>query len=140
MTNYNYSAAENKFYPTFLRSEYERSGSWPADCIDIDDSVFKEFTGKQPNNQMRIPGDNGLPYWGDIPEPAQEDITATAETKKSELKAIADSEIEWRKDAVDVGIATEEEADELAEWKKFRVLLMRVDTAKPDWPPLPKEK
>ncbi|HBM7521157.1 TPA: tail fiber assembly protein, partial [Escherichia coli] len=47
------------------------------------------------------------------------------------------SEIEWRQDAVDAGIATEEETVSLAEWKKYRVLLMRVDTADPDWPTPP---
>ncbi|MCW6599421.1 tail fiber assembly protein, partial [Yersinia ruckeri] len=46
-------------------------------------------------------------------------------------------EIAWRQDAVDTGIATKEEAASLAEWKKYRILLMRVDTSTaPDieWP------
>lgn len=60
-----------------------------------------------------------------------------AEAKQSALRTVADNEIEWRQDAVDVGIATEEETAALAEWKKYRVLLMRVDTADPDWPTLP---
>ena len=59
------------------------------------------------------------------------------EAEKSRLRASADSEIEWRQDAVDAGIATEEETVSLAEWKKYRVLLMRVDTADPDWPTPP---
>ncbi|EFB3321859.1 tail fiber assembly protein [Escherichia coli] len=32
-------------------------------------------------------------------------------------------------DAVDLGIATEEESSLLAAWKKYRVLLNRVDTS-----------
>ncbi|MBA8060821.1 tail fiber assembly protein, partial [Citrobacter sp. RHBSTW-00104] len=28
----------------------------------------------------------------------------------------------------------------LSEWKKYRVLLMRVDTSKPDWPTPPVEQ
>ncbi|MGA3715764.1 tail fiber assembly protein, partial [Escherichia coli] len=46
-------------------------------------------------------------------------------------------EICWRQDAVDSGIASAEEINALAEWKKYRVLLMRVDISKaPDieWP------
>ncbi|HAE7767435.1 TPA_asm: tail fiber assembly protein, partial [Salmonella enterica subsp. houtenae serovar 45:g,z51:-] len=43
-------------------------------------------------------------------------------------------------DAVDAGIATDEETAALADWKKYRVLLMRVDTAKPEWPTLPGEQ
>ncbi|WP_241232571.1 tail fiber assembly protein, partial [Escherichia coli] len=52
----------------------------------------------------------------------------------------ADSEISWRQDAVDADIATDEETSTLTEWKKYRVLLMRVDTSTaPDieWPTPP---
>ncbi|WP_416372766.1 tail fiber assembly protein [Atlantibacter hermannii] len=62
---------------------------------------------------------------------------AAAEQKKSALRAATDAEIAWRQDAADAGIATAEEAAALAEWKKYRVLLMRVDTANPVWPPQP---
>ncbi|HCX4521976.1 TPA: tail fiber assembly protein [Escherichia coli] len=62
-----------------------------------------------------------------------------AEDRKLSLKAQADSEIAWRQDAVDAGIATDEETAALAEWKKYRVLLMRVDTADPEWPTPPAE-
>ncbi|CDH23645.1 putative e14 prophage; tail fiber assembly (fragment) [Xenorhabdus bovienii str. kraussei Becker Underwood] len=44
-------------------------------------------------------------------------------------------------DAVDLGIATDAEKSSLAEWRKFRVLLNRVDcTTAPDipWPEQPK--
>ncbi|MDM3432117.1 tail fiber assembly protein [Citrobacter sp. Cb023] len=64
---------------------------------------------------------------------------AEAEFRKAQLRAQADSEIAWRQDAVDAGIATEEETAALSEWKKYRVMLMRVDTSKaPDikWPEL----
>ncbi|WP_142994764.1 tail fiber assembly protein, partial [Klebsiella pneumoniae] len=62
--------------------------------------------------------------------------------QKSTLKSAADDEISWRQDAVDAGIATTEEAAALSEWKKYRVLLMRIDTSKaPDieWPTPPAE-
>ncbi|HAW1857230.1 TPA: tail fiber assembly protein [Escherichia coli] len=62
---------------------------------------------------------------------------AAAEQKKSQLRSVADAEIGWRQDAVDAGIATEEESAALLEWKKYRVLLMRVDTAAPEWPTPP---
>ncbi|ELZ9359364.1 tail fiber assembly protein [Citrobacter freundii] len=62
-----------------------------------------------------------------------------AEREKLRLKAVADDEISWRQDAVDTGIATAEETAALSEWKKYRVMLMRVDTAKPVWPTPPGE-
>ncbi|ECV9912023.1 tail fiber assembly protein [Salmonella enterica subsp. enterica] len=40
-------------------------------------------------------------------------------------------------DAIDLGIATDEEKSQLAEWKKYRVLVNRVDTSNPDWPDVP---
>lgn len=62
-----------------------------------------------------------------------------AERIKSEFRAKADAEISWRQDAVDAGIATEDEATSLAAWKKYRVLLMRVDTSTDEisWPQEP---
>lgn len=65
---------------------------------------------------------------------------ADAEFRKAQLRAQADSEITWRLDAVDAGIATEQEETELASWKKYRVLLMRIDTSKAtgiEWPEPP---
>lgn len=65
---------------------------------------------------------------------------AAAEAKKSRLRSDADSEISWRQDAADADDATGEEEAQLALWKQYRVLLMRVDTTKaPDieWPPVP---
>lgn len=65
---------------------------------------------------------------------------AAAEGQKVQLRYTADSEIAWRQDAVNSGIATEEETTALDEWKKYRVRLMRIDASKaPDieWPILP---
>ena len=64
----------------------------------------------------------------------------TAELRRQSLLNRANQEIAWQQDAVDVGIATEEETAALSEWKKYRVLLMRVDTAKPVWPTPPGEQ
>lgn len=72
--------------------------------------------------------------------PSQAELIEKAEANKLQLRAIADAEIAWRQDAVDAGISTDEETAALSEWKKYRVLLMRVDTAKPVWPTLPGEQ
>ncbi|KDT00544.1 caudovirales tail fiber assembly family protein [Escherichia coli 2-011-08_S4_C3] len=81
-----------------------------------------------------------MPAWVDIPPPTQEELSAVAELRKANLRMRADSEINWRQDAVDAGVATEEETAALSEWKKYRVLLMRVDTEKPVWPTTPGEE
>ncbi|HBL5002114.1 TPA: tail fiber assembly protein [Enterobacter cloacae] len=74
------------------------------------------------------------------PPVTHEQQIAQAEYERGVLRARSDSEIAWRQDAVDAVIATEEEVVALAEWKKYRVLLMRVDiSTAPDivWPPVP---
>lgn len=40
-------------------------------------------------------------------------------------------------DAVDLGEATDDEKARLLAWKKYRVLVNRVDTTNPDWPKKP---
>lgn len=128
------------FYPYEYQSQYIESGDWPADGIDVTDAVFLEFTSRPPVGKRRIIGDDGLPAWGDIPPPSQDALIAEAEAKKIQLRTISDAEIAWRQDAYEAGIATEEEAAALLEWKKYRVLLMRVDSSNPDqivWPDAP---
>ncbi|MFB1164992.1 tail fiber assembly protein, partial [Escherichia coli] len=67
--------------------------------------------------------------WVDEPPLSPEQKISDAENMKATFRAKADSEISWRQDAVDAGIATDEETSILTQWKKYRVLLMRVDTS-----------
>ncbi|EKN4882477.1 tail fiber assembly protein [Yersinia enterocolitica] len=82
----------------------------------------------------------GRPAWVDLPPPTHEELVESVNAKKSQLKSVADSEIEWRQDTVDDGSASEKEIADLAEWRKYRVALMRIDISKaPDieWPVSP---
>lgn len=77
------------------------------------------------------------------PPASAEELAEEAKGQQLALRIAADSEIEWRQDAVGEGIATEEETTALADWKNYRVQLMRVDTSKaPDieWPTFPAQK
>ncbi|EPO2770165.1 tail fiber assembly protein [Salmonella enterica subsp. enterica] len=60
-----------------------------------------------------------------------------AEETKSRLLQIASEKIAPLQDTVDLGVATDEEKSQLGEWKKYRVLVNRVDTTNPDWPEVP---
>ncbi|ECF6075756.1 tail fiber assembly protein [Salmonella enterica subsp. houtenae] len=60
-----------------------------------------------------------------------------AEETKNRLLQMASEKIAPLQDAVDLGIATDEEKSQPAEWKKYRVLVNRVDTSNPDWPDVP---
>lgn len=72
--------------------------------------------------------------------PVPVDYVANAVVKKQQLMAETMAIIAPLEDAVEFGISTEKEAILLTEWKKYRVLLNRVDTSKaPDieWPEKP---
>ncbi|EFB7859109.1 tail fiber assembly protein [Escherichia coli] len=107
-----------------------------ASVIDYIGEIKDGFTTTEPDTQYDTWDGS---QWVIDEEAQRADIIAAAESEKSRLRAVADSEIEWRQDAVDAEIATEEETAALVEWKKYRVLLMRVDTAAPDWPTPPTE-
>ena len=68
------------------------------------------------------------------------DYAAEAQRNKLELLTQANNVIATLQDAVELDMATEEETANLQEWKKYRVLLSRVDVDKPVWPPLPETK
>lgn len=139
MKNYIYSAKNNAFFELVKRELYD-SADWDlSDAIEVDDAVFNEFTALPPAGKTRASGADGMPCWVDVPPPTPEQLRADAEVKKMALKNVADSEIAWRQDAVDAGIATASEITALAAWKKYRVLLMRIDTANPAWPDIPAE-
>ncbi|HFV4325275.1 TPA: tail fiber assembly protein [Escherichia coli] len=137
---YNYYALKNKFYPTHLRGEYKKNGMWPTDCIDIDDSVFTEFTVVPPTNQMRIPGDNGLPVWGDIPQPTHEEQTEIAEQyRQQRLQQIDEVTVDWRVELM-LGDISDEDKERLSEWMAYKKAVKAVDVSTaPDviWPTSP---
>ena len=50
-----------------------------------------------------------------------------ASAKKNQLITDATAQISYLQDAVDAEIATEQEVKQLAEWKKYRILINRID-------------
>ncbi|WP_336297869.1 tail fiber assembly protein [Providencia sp. PROV239] len=74
------------------------------------------------------------------PPKSKEQLIAEAEMQKQSLLAEANNAIAPLQDAVDLGIATDEEKAKLTAWKTYRVLLNRVDTSTApdiDWPQKP---
>lgn len=134
-----WSAKNNAFFPSDMVETYEAAGWVLDDTIEATEEMIV-YQGPAPVGKIRAAGADGMPSWSDIPGPSAEEIKSQAETTKSSLKAESDSEISWRQDAVDAGIATDAETTELAAWRKYRIQLMRVDTSTaPDitWPTPP---
>lgn len=135
---YQYSPSLNLFFVESAVPGYETAGWNLDDLVDVTDQQFEEFNiDRTLEGLIRVAGPDGIPAWGKVPPPTNQELIADAEAEKLQLRAIADNEIAWRQDAVDAEIATEEETVSLAEWKKYRVLLMRVDTTDPKWPKPP---
>lgn len=69
----------------------------------------------------------------------QQSLTTQAKQQKTALLAEATSMIATLQDAVDMGMATQEEETALLDWKRYRVTLTRIDvTVQPiNWPTSP---
>lgn len=106
----------------------DKLGEYPKNLTNLEPSLFDIWDGTK---------------WI-VDEKAKSDaMIKSATEKKSELKSIADSEISWRQDAVDMDVATEKEIADLIEWKKYRIMIMRIDISKApdiDWGTSPKKQ
>lgn len=130
MNKYFYSPGSHGFYQSDIHNLI------PGDAIEINADEYHQLLDGQQNGMEITQGADGSPI---LTAPVI-DYVAQAQQVKNSLRLTADAEISWRQDAVDAGMATEHETATLAEWKKYRVLLMRVDTSKaPDivWPTPP---
>lgn len=130
----------SKIINGFIPTSWIEDGTYkqlPADAVELTDDEITAFYKITPPAGAELGIVAGRLAWVDLPPAMTEELIADAEQKRVQLRTVADSEIEWRQDAVDVDIATEEEITTLAAWKKYRVLLMRVDNAKPNWPETP---
>lgn len=130
-----YSASQNGFY--------DDNQTLPADAVEIAESLRTELITAQNAGGVIRPGSNGMPVIipsaDYVPELTEEEQRWFAESKKQSLLSEATTRIGPLQDAVDLGEATDDEATQLLAWRKYRVLLMRVDTSKaPDikWPEL----
>ncbi|MDQ5989782.1 Bacteriophage tail assembly protein [Acinetobacter baumannii] len=138
---YYYSAIDNAFYPFAMQSIYLKAGTWPKNGIQVDEAIYQEFAiNEPPRGKQRTANKKGLPAWADIPPPTSEQLITEAEQQKQSLLTEANSSIAPLQDAVDLGMATDEEKAQLTSWKTYRVLLNRVDTSLApniEWPEKP---
>lgn len=111
---------------------YAVSMLWPVDMSVVEIAVDDCPADCQADGTWR--------YTDGCIEKIPVDYVTQAENKKSQLLMDANNAIAPLQDAVDLGMATDEEQALLLEWKKYRVLLNRVDTSvAPDieWPEKP---
>lgn len=126
-----YCALNNGFYRDTTPDD-----KIPGSVVHISDDEGKRILDSQINGRIQ-PGDDGFPVLVPYPELTKDERQERAEQQRQVLKSIADTEISWRQYAVERGKATEEEAAALIAWQDYRLDLLRIDTAKPDWPTPP---
>ncbi|ECI1065667.1 tail fiber assembly protein [Salmonella enterica] len=104
--------------------------------------VYISSPGPLPENVTSVSPDGKYQKWNgkawvkdEVAETAAR--LREAEGTKSRLLQTAAEKIVPLQDAVDLEIATDDEKVQLDEWKKYRVLVSRVDTTNPDWPDVP---
>lgn len=132
--NYYFSESELGFYCD------EVNESIPTDAVEISEDVYLSLLEGQSKGKFISADSAGTPVLTDPPEPTQAELVAQAEDKRTALMEEANASITPLQDAADLDIATDEEMESLRTWKRYRVLLNRVDTSKvPDieWPDKP---
>ncbi|HFT5859345.1 TPA: tail fiber assembly protein [Escherichia coli] len=115
--------------------------------VESGDALFISELGPLPENATWLSPDGEYQKWDGTSWEKDEEteklfqVREAEETKKS-LMQVASEHIAPLQDAVDLEIATEEETSLLTAWKKYRVLLNRIDTSTApdiDWPTIPAE-
>lgn len=108
-------------------------------------AIYISELGPLPDNVTELSPDGEYQKWdgkkwivdGDAKKAAQ---MREADERKAQLLQVASESIAPLQDAVDLDIATDDEDASLTVWKKYRVLLNRIDTSKASdiaWPEIP---
>ncbi|MEY1162549.1 tail fiber assembly protein [Providencia manganoxydans] len=139
---------------------YELNEKIEVAKIDLDNKLFEFNEVFQEYQPLKVEYDSVLPVIFDIrnninsmkkmtpkeidahlnPPISKEQLIAEAEQQKQSLLAEANNAIAPLQDAVDLGMAIDEEEAQLTAWKKYRVLLNRVDISTApeiNWPEKP---
>ncbi|WP_133550942.1 tail fiber assembly protein [Enterobacter sp. AG326] len=135
-----YSASQNGFYNDLLKNEYKVAGTWPDDVFEISERWYQYLINGQARGKVIIANEYGQPVLSNPPELTKDQVVIEAKNKKSALMLEVNDLLAPLQDAVDLGLSTSEENALLLEWKKYRILLNRVETSNApniEWPVKP---
>lgn len=137
---YIYDGKTNGFYPMEMKAEYESAGIWPEGGVEVSEGIFLKYTVTPPKGKQRGCDNKGFPVWEELPPLTKEQYVGEAKKKVAALLNLANEKITPLQDAMDLNMATTTELASLKEWKKFRVLMNRVnlnDAPEIVWPTVP---
>ncbi|EKS6641291.1 tail fiber assembly protein [Enterobacter asburiae] len=112
----------------------------PDDLFEITDDEYRTFAVSPDRKIPHFNTDKKCMEWIDLPAPTQQELITNAGFMKASKMSQADETIKPLQDAVDTGMSTDEESKRLLAWKRYRVLLNRVETSSApniEWPECP---
>ncbi|OCG24715.1 hypothetical protein A9G11_03415 [Gilliamella sp. wkB108] len=116
-----YNAQTNGFYI----SEFN---DIPADAVEITNECYAQLLQKQSAGLVIQPDKNGHPVAIEYVLTADE-IIASNKLEQQQLINAANKKISILQDVIDLGMIESNEAEQLKQWKTYRILLTRVDTS-----------
>ncbi len=137
-----FSSEKLGFYNSDDSELYITAGSWPTDLVEITEDMYSTYAGVGIPSGKMLGCEAGMPTWVDLPLKTTDELAADARSKITQLIAAASEKIAPLQDAVDLGIATDNETTALTAWKTYRVAINRVPTQSGypttiDWPVQP---
>lgn len=138
--SYGYSATTNTFYVIEEKDDFQANGTWPDDVTPITDEEWNTYRVQGQRGKVRGADSQGRPCWIDTPQLTPVQQVEIASWEKAARLEMAGKAIAPLQDADDLGVATAEEKPLLLAWKKYRVLINRIDVAQGDaiaWPEVP---
>lgn len=141
MTEYVWSAKYNSFFYTAMLDSYRNNGWDLTDIVEVDTSVYKEFTQFY-SDKKRVVGDDGLPAWENNPAPTHEEQVVIYDSKRKSLIYEANDYMNSRQWPGKAAIGRLK-ADELAQynlWLDYLDELEALDVAvapEVTWPDIP---
>lgn len=140
METYFYSAKDNIFFPESLKETYEEGGTWPSNSVKLEEYEFKKLMDGQSTGKVITADKKGRPILSDRNVATQDDYIKQAESEKLIRMTDVNALIVPLQDAVDMGIAIDDEIASLKAWKTYRIMLNRIDTSLApniEWPEIP---
>lgn len=119
-----YNSGTNGFYDTNI-------GNVPKNSIEITAEYHKQLLELQSAGYVIQPDEHGRPAAVDLVLTAEE-IIAKNKLEKQKRLDTANKTIEILQDIIDLEMSSGDEADQLKLWKRYRVLLTRVDVNSAD--------
>lgn len=133
-----YAVTNTEGYVTGLISDDVHSAEQiPVDAHPISEDSYQSLRDAQSAGKVGRRGEDGEWLLVERPGPTAEELVSRAQAHREMLLEEATRHIAPLQDAVDVSMATPEEVTALQQWKRYRVLLARVDANAPTWPTPP---